>query len=185
MVFFLGLPYFSSINKKIQYGVLGKECNITLNVVSNPKLEEISVYNNDSEEIEDVDYQIKSSKIKDIVYGKTVNIKGYKLFVPIITSVTEDFMIYSIIVTNAYGPCNISVDFRSASKYCTFFYTFNNSIVLQYGTGFLFFFLYIITLCFFFQHVYTLKYVQNNNEEEFISNSSYQAKHKTFHNCGH
>ncbi|CAC5358914.1 unnamed protein product [Mytilus coruscus] len=110
-----GLPYFSSINKKIQYGILRNESNLTLNVVSNPKIINITVYDNNSVLIKDVDYKIQSSKIKDKVYGKTVNIKGYKLFVPIKTSVSEEFMIYSIVVTNAYGQCNISVDFRSAS----------------------------------------------------------------------
>lgn len=115
----LGLPHFPIINNRIQYGLPGKESNVTLNVVSNPRIETISVYDNHSVLIEEVDYKIELSKIKDIVYGTKVNVKGYKLFVPIKINDLEDLTMYTVVITNGYGQCNISVDLRSASKYIT------------------------------------------------------------------
>lgn len=115
----VGLPYFPIINNRIQYGLPGKETNVTLNVVSNPKIVTISVYDHHSVLIEDVHYKIELSKIKDIVYGTTVNVKGYKLIVPIKINDLEDLTMYTVVITNDYGQCNISVDLRSASKYIT------------------------------------------------------------------
>ncbi|CAC5417058.1 unnamed protein product [Mytilus coruscus] len=58
----------------------------------------------------DLKYKMEFSKIYDIVYGTKVNIKGYKLFVPIRMSAPAYFTIYTVVVSNAYGQCHISVD---------------------------------------------------------------------------
>ncbi|XP_052074620.1 uncharacterized protein LOC127712276 isoform X2 [Mytilus californianus] len=62
----------------------------------------------------DVNYCIELSKIEDIVYGTKVKMKGYKLFVPLKITTADAFRIYKVVVTNANGQVNISIDFRSA-----------------------------------------------------------------------
>lgn len=65
----------------------------------------------------DIEYEMEFSKINDIVYGKKVNIKGYKLFLPIKITAPAYFTTYTVVVSNEYGQCHISVDLSPASKY--------------------------------------------------------------------
>ncbi|CAC5370244.1 CNTN4 [Mytilus coruscus] len=109
-----GFPYFVTDNKKIQYGTLGKDTNLTLNVVSYPIMKTVNIYKTHHIMMANSNYWFELSKIEDIVYGTRVNVKGYKLFIPIKANVIEDFMIYTVAVTNEYGHSNISVDYRFA-----------------------------------------------------------------------
>ncbi|CAC5417081.1 unnamed protein product [Mytilus coruscus] len=111
-----GLPYIPTINNRIKYEISGKETNLTLNVVSYPPMKTVMVFNNLSVRIKDASYQYmnRPSKIEDIVYGTKVNVKGYNLCIQFKINVSDDFTMYTIMITNDYGVCNISVGIRSA-----------------------------------------------------------------------
>ncbi|CAC5368502.1 NCAM [Mytilus coruscus] len=112
----LCLPYIPTINNRIKYEISGKETNLTLNVVSYPTIKTVMVFNNLSVRIKDVNYQttVRPSKIEDLVYGTKVNVKGYKLCIQFKINLSDDFTMYTIMITNDYGVSNISVSIRSA-----------------------------------------------------------------------
>ncbi|CAC5425390.1 HMCN [Mytilus coruscus] len=109
-----GLPYFATSSHLIQYGIIGRETMLTFNVVSHQKIETVNVYKNDSVFIKDANFKTEYTKAEDIIYGSKVNVKGYKLFVPIEVGASEDFMMYTVSASNDCGQRNISIEIRSA-----------------------------------------------------------------------
>lgn len=67
--------------------------------------------------MKDVNFKTEFTKVEDIIYGSKVNVKGYKLIVPIEIGASEDFMMYTVSASNELGQRNISIEIRPASKY--------------------------------------------------------------------
>ncbi|CAC5368480.1 unnamed protein product [Mytilus coruscus] len=106
-----GKPYFVTSNNNTQYGIKGQQGNLTYDFVSFPDIENISVIVNDMIRSNE-NYSIKTMKVIDRVYHKTILVNGSRLMLTVSVKAERDFGSYTIKLYNQFGSAAFTIDLR-------------------------------------------------------------------------
>ncbi|XP_052074567.1 neural cell adhesion molecule 1-B-like isoform X2 [Mytilus californianus] len=109
-----GKPYFVTSNNNTQYGIKDQMGNLTIDFVSFPEIENISVIDGDMKHYKDY-YTLESMSVMDKVYNKTVLVNGSRLVISMNIGNENDFRSYTIKLRNKFGLANFTIFLRSAS----------------------------------------------------------------------
>ncbi|CAC5425388.1 unnamed protein product [Mytilus coruscus] len=109
-----GKPYFVTSNNNTQYGIKDQMSNLTIDFVSFPEIENISVMDGDMKHYKDY-YTLESMSVIDKVYNKTVLVNGSRLVISMNIGNENDFRSYTIKLSNKFGSANFTIFLRSAS----------------------------------------------------------------------
>ncbi|CAC5390334.1 unnamed protein product [Mytilus coruscus] len=110
-----GTPYFVSSTENTQYGVYLKTAENKIKFVSVPEYNSYNVYKNGTKFADYTSSVHRNMKLTDNINGKNVSVKGSIISLQITIDTLDDFNSYKIVVKNADGCSNHTIELVSAS----------------------------------------------------------------------